>query len=459
MSERALLGTPPVSFNEVIKEDTTIEYAMVVKAICEQYGIKPQDLRQITYTYTTWDVKSESKIRHIRQVPHKIYIPESLAPNTRDENETPVLNLTMSPNPTLDDPYDAGIHEYEINANRGKIRMWRWRGFRNYAPLGSYVEFVEHCNLKKFYRFILESQNDIPDALQPVLEPEKLRDIYANSIGFLERGQSMLKTYKEHNIPCKRGLLLAGCPGGGKTYTCKWLRQLCVRKGFDYKVVTFEDYRNALSRGTVSSLFRLAPGEWGIIFFDDMEMALQPKSSGNTHVNTFLTELDGIEPTEGIVYIFTSNQIEDLDTAFVRPGRIDVFMIFQAPNKKLRRVYIENRFHADLLKTLGANIANKDDEIIKDIINRTESYTFAEIEEVRKLMTIDFLDGKEVSVEKTFKLFEKHRQEFADRLKFGFGKMGESADDYDGDCGEDWASEFVLPPPYSPVDLLRRRMT
>ena len=422
-------------------EDTTTEYAMIIKAICDYHQINPKDLAQLTYTYVPWDTRNENRIRHIRQIPYKVFIPEVLAPNTRDKSEEPSLDLTVYPNPTLEDPYDAGIQEYEIQTHKDKIRLWRWRGFRNTYPVGNYIEIVEKHNLKKLYRYLIEGQRDIPFTLQPVFEPDKLKDIYDNSIGFLERGKLKLKTYREHNISCKRGILLAGDPGCGKTLCCKWLRQLCVQKGFSYKVVTFENYRDALANGAVTRLFRLAPGEWGIIFFDDMDMVFQPKSSGNTHVQTFLTELDGIEPTEGIVYVFTSNQVGDLDKAFVRPGRIDLFMIFQAPNKKLRRVFVENRFHPDLLSALSNSADRK--EIIKNIVNRTDKYTFAEMEEIRKLMTIDLLDGKEVSIEKTFEIFDKHRQEFAERMRFGYCKLDEDAEDYDN---LNW-EEFSIPMP------------
>lgn len=215
----------------------------------------------------------------------------------------------------------------------------------------------------------------------------------------------------------------------GKTLTCKWLRSLCLEKGFDYKVVTYEVYRNALNRGTVSGLFKLNSSKKGIIFFDDMDVFFQDRNTGNTHLMTFLTELDGIDPVDGVIFVFTSNKIgQELDKAFVRPGRVDLFMKFNAPNKRLRKKFIKDRFHVDILKHID----------VDDVVERTgkqldeegegensiEGYTYAELEEIRKLLAFEIIAGRTPEVDKTFELFEHHRKEFEERTqKFGFGKL------------------------------------
>ena len=207
------------------------------------------------------------------------------------------------------------------------------------------------------------------------------------------------------------------------TMTCKWLRQLCIVRGFAYRIVTMEEYRNAMSRGQSRGLFRLPKGSPGIIFFDDMDIFVKDRNNGVTELQTFLTEMDGIRPTEGVVYVFTTNFVKELDAAFVRPGRIDLYLPFRAPTKNLRKRFISEKFGEVLLKDID----------VEKMTERTDEYSFAEIEEIRKLLTMDNLRGKEISVDKTFKVFELHRKEFQERTELGFGAKMDDGDDYYND--------------------------
>jgi hypothetical protein len=210
----------------------------------------------------------------------------------------------------------------------------------------------------------------------------------------------------------------------GKTLTCKWLRQLCVRHKLAYKIVTLETYRRARERGTLKNLFKLPEGKRGIVFFDDMDQAVKSRESGNVEVCNFLTALDGIDSTEGVVFIFTTNYVEELDQAFVRPGRIDVFMPFRKPSRQLRQTFIEKTFSPDLLDKISTD----------DVLDKSNEYTFAELEEIRKLLCLAMIDGEEISVDKTFELYNKHRQDFKDRADFGFNQK--LSEDSNGDEGE-----------------------
>jgi len=218
------------------------------------------------------------------------------------------------------------------------------------------------------------------------------------------------------------------------TMTCKWLRQSCIEQGLEFRVITMEEYRRAYSHGKVNSLFNLhGHGNRGIIIFDDMDIMFEDRDKGNHHLTDFLTNLDGCDPSEGVVFVFTSNQTEGLDGAFIRPGRIDLIITFDSPNKELRRRFITERFHPHILEQID----------VEELLDRTEvtpqegennyPYTYAELEEVRKLLSLDDINKGKVNLHYTLRLFEKHRQEFNERIThFGFGKRLEDDDDYYG---------------------------
>ena len=415
-----------VSWNPISSDETT-DFICAIRSICNTYNLSYDDIKH-HLGIRNFDKLSESvEIKVEKQLPVKIYVPQEMSPvSEQHKNKTGSwLDITAVPNPTLDDSYYVGLYEMSIKTKGKKIRFWRYRSYRDYGPLGKTVFFIEHKNLKKFYKILLKSKKGNQIAIKtPILDNKILNDIWKNSIGFLEGSEKYKNQYAEHKIPCKRGILISGKSGSGKTLICKWLRQHCMRKGLSHSVVTTEDYRKALSRGDISSIFQLPEKKNGIIFFDDMEIMFQDRSSGNPHLSDFLTQLDGIETSEGVVFIFTSNRIQELDEAFVRPGRIDLFLIFDAPSEKLRRRFVTEFFHPDILKQID----------IEEIVKRTassnvsrdtdSSYTFAEIEEVRKLMSMDFISGKNVDVDKTFKEFERHRNEFIERSnKLGFGTL------------------------------------
>lgn len=224
----------------------------------------------------------------------------------------------------------------------------------------------------------------------------------------------------------------------GKTMTCRWLRELCEQNNLAYRVITMEDYREAATRGGVRRLFKLRGKRSGIIFFDDMDVMVRDRNkSGGHELSTFLSELDGLDPADGVVYVFTTNYIKDLDEAFVRPGRIDLWLPFLLPTTKLRRKFIDQRFDEEIKEQIDS----------EDILKRTKDYSFAELEEIRKLFCMELIDGNPIEADTTFKVFDKHRKDFEERAILGFTTLEE--DDGDDEYGDenDFPDVFMPRPP------------
>ena len=207
--------------------------------------------------------------------------------------------------------------------------------------------------------------------------------LWKNTIGFLRQGQEFLRKY---GVARKRGVLLLGEPGNGKTTACKWLYSESQRRGLMWKAVNAQQFLNASNRNATQQLFDL--DDAGVILFDDFDKALWDRGDDGADFNlaTFLTELDGLQPREGVVYIFTSNaKLKDLDSAFRRPGRIDLVLEFNCPSAELRRQFIEDRWHTDIREAID----------IERAVQQTERYSFADLEELRKLMVLHFMEHDE----------------------------------------------------------------
>ncbi|MGE5192894.1 MAG: AAA family ATPase [Deltaproteobacteria bacterium] len=246
--------------------------------------------------------------------------------------------------------------------------LWKWYQF--------WAVPVEHH--RRLYRFLRRIERSSFDVIVPIMRDGDRRRLWNQTIGFLTRGRQELRKY---GVPQKRGILLLGTPGNGKTMACRWLLSLCHQRGLRWRSVAAEELAGAREMGSVRELFELdGPG---IILFDDLDQALREGDGNPADRSTFLTELDGLHPREGVVYLFTSNaRVGELDPAFRRPGRIDLFVQFPRPDAELRRRFVAERWHADIAGAID----------LDDVVRATEGLSFAEMDEVKKLLVLRFLE-------------------------------------------------------------------
>jgi SpoVK/Ycf46/Vps4 family AAA+-type ATPase len=181
--------------------------------------------------------------------------------------------------------------------------------------------------------------------------------------------------------------------------------------------VTPDAYRSARECDGIQELFRVE--RRGIVFFDDMDIALRDRETVRETEDqaVFLSALDGIQVHEGVVFVFTSNCAPELiDRAFKRPGRLDLVLHFKPPDADLRRRLVE-RWHEEIRKNLP----------IETLVGSTEGYSFAEIEELKNLLIMRFMESGQWSWEWALEQFDINRQELSARKsrRVGFTTPGE----------------------------------
>ena len=129
-----------------------------------------------------------------------------------------------------------------------------------------------------------------------------------------------------------KGILLEGEPGNGKTLFAKALAGEASVNFIPAKATDFESMFMAIGPLKVKLLFakarRRAPC---IVFIDEFDgIGTRRNYSGsaieteNTRIVTaLLNELDGFEPTKGVLVVAATNSVQALDPALIRPGRFD----------------------------------------------------------------------------------------------------------------------------------------
>ena len=264
----------------------------------------------------------------------------------------------------------------------------------------------------RVYRFLRRRLRQNPPPLEqaPIMREEAKNRFWANSIGFLSHGRKLLG---EYGVSQKRGLLLTGDPGNGKTMACRWLFSHCHRLGLECRHVRAEDYEHARARGMAERLFWL--GEPGIILFDDFDLGVRDREQFGltSDHSTFLGELDGICSRQGVVYLFTTNaRLSELDAAFLRPGRIDQVIHFPKPDAELRRRMVLELWHSDIRQALD----------IDRVVAATEDLSFADIEELKKLLVLRFLDTQKWDWPWTLRTFRQDDRRGKPVRKVGFGE-------------------------------------
>lgn len=129
------------------------------------------------------------------------------------------------------------------------------------------------------------------------------------------------KWYIQHGIPYHRGYLLYGPPGTGKSST---IAALVASFGVDIYVLnaskmTDENFMKAVSNISNNSVLLLED-------VDRIGFVKNADSPTTLSFSTILNTLDGVASKHGLIVFMTTNNIDSLEKAFIRPGRIDVTM-------------------------------------------------------------------------------------------------------------------------------------
>jgi hypothetical protein len=291
-----------------------------------------------------------------------------------------------------------GLRLYEIEG----IRFVRVRFCHDHYLNCFGLDFtaVDRADYARLYRVALRCRREYePPCVAPVLPPEQADLLWKNTIGYLE-GES-LRRIRAYGGRAKRGVMLTGAPGNGKTMACRWIWEACRQRGWEYRLITPDNYREARGNGTVQALFTV--GKRGMLFFDDMDLALRDRETvkETEDQSIFLSSMDGLTANEGVVFVFTTNCSLDLiDRAFKRPGRLDVVLHFQAPDATLRRRLIE-RWHADIRAALD----------VEEAVSSTEGYSFAEVEELKNLLVMHYMESGAWDWSRALRQFDVNRSE------------------------------------------------
>ena len=243
--------------------------------------------------------------------------------------------------------------------------------FRNMAgKMGGGIGNLGKSNAKVY----VEKKTGV--TFKDVAGQDEAKESLVEIIDFLHNPQK----YTEIGAKLPKGALLVGPPGTGKTLLAKAVAGEANVPFFSISGSDFVEMFVGMGAARVRDLFKeankMAPC---IVFIDEIDTIGKSRDNrmgGNDEreqtLNQLLAEMDGFDPTKGVILLAATNRPEVLDQALLRPGRFDRRIIVDRPNLagRLATLQVHTRNirlaeDVDLKKiaiatagTVGADLAN-----------------------------------------------------------------------------------------------------
>jgi cell division protease FtsH len=186
------------------------------------------------------------------------------------------------------------------------------------------------------------AEEEVKVSFEDVAGVDEAKEELKEVIGFLrEPGR-----YGRLGARLPKGILLVGPPGTGKTLLARAVAGEAGVPFFSISGSEFVEMFVGVGAARVRDLFEQARGRAPcIIFIDELDAmgrarGIGPMAGGHDEkeqtLNQLLSELDGFDPSHGVVLLAATNRPEILDAALLRAGRFDRQILVDRPDKQAR---------------------------------------------------------------------------------------------------------------------------
>ncbi|GAB3698536.1 CDC48 family AAA ATPase [Halorubrum pallidum] len=244
------------------------------------------------------------------------------------------------------------------------------------------------------------TEDDFKEAIKGI-EPSALREVFVevpdvtwDRVGGLEDTKERLRetiqwpleypeVFEELDMQAAKGVLMYGPPGTGKTLLAKAVANESESNFISIKgPELLNKYVGESEKGVREVFSKARENAPTIVFFDEIDSIATERGTnsgdsgvGERVVSQLLTELDGLESLEDVVVIATTNRPDLIDSALLRPGRLDRHVHVPVPDEEARRRIFEVHTR---------NKPLSDDVDLDALARKSEGYVGADIEAVAR---------------------------------------------------------------------------
>ena len=287
--------------------------------------------------------------------------------------------------------------------------------------------------------------------------------------------------YREHKLTPPKGVLLYGPPGCGKTMIAKAVANNLAEKisetrgekikGFFLNIKGPEllnkyvgETERKIREIFVKAKEKAAEDVPVIVFFDEMDALFRTRGTGissdveTTIVPQLLAEIDGVEGLKNVIVIGASNRQDLIDPAILRPGRLDVKIKIERPDRAAASDIFRKYLTADVpiaeAETRGSDVATAIDAMIVATVEAMYA-----LSESNRFLEVTYANGdKEVLYFKDFasgamiESIVRRAKKLALKRYIGGGKKGITTADLDTAVREEFKENEDLPNTTNPDD-------
>jgi proteasome-associated ATPase len=280
--------------------------------------------------------------------------------------------------------------------------------------------------------------------------------------------------FAEHRLPAPKGILLYGPPGCGKTLIAKAVANSLAKKVADkigegkgrsyfinikgpellnkYVGETERQIRMVFQRAREKS----EEGWPVIVFFDEMDSMFRTRGSGissdmeSTIVPQLLAEIDGVEGLRNVIVIGATNREDLIDPAILRPGRLDVKIKIERPNRQAATQIFGRYLTDDIPIAAGEQVPTMIERTVEAMYEDDESNRFLEVTyqngDKEILYYKDFASGAMIEN------IVRRAKKLAIKRVIGGGARGVSTDDLVASIKQEYKEHEDLPNTTNPDD-------
>jgi hypothetical protein len=179
---------------------------------------------------------------------------------------------------------------------------------------------------------------------------------------------------RDNKIPLKRGILLEGPPGCGKTLTAGVVAKECLKFGWTY--IYIDNVKDLAQAIHFARQYQPA-----VIFGEDIDREVSGERDED--IDEVLNTLDGVDTKNSeLMVILTTNHVERITTEAIRPGRLDMVISVKQPDspavERLVRLYARGLLNPSAnLHEVGKALQGQIPAVIREVVERSKLASLA----------------------------------------------------------------------------------
>lgn len=205
---------------------------------------------------------------------------------------------------------------------------------------------------------IFMRQKNDTDTLVPLPDCESQK-----IIAEIEEFKTLQPAFRKHGFLYKRGILMWGPPGSGKTSTLQQIIKLLIEEHDSIAVLVEQP---SIAATCLQALRNIEPERQIVAIMEDIDALTERYSESE-----YLALMDGESQIDNIVFLATTNYPERLDKRFTdRPSRFDTVRYVGMPSAAARRAYLK------------AKVSDMAADVLSHLVAKSDGFSIAHLREL-----------------------------------------------------------------------------